>query len=70
MQHDDDDLARLMLARSPRFLAMLQRSRQSMRKGEGLSEKAFWEAVRTWAHERKAAAVKGPKRGGQLARGR
>jgi prevent-host-death family protein len=56
--HDDDDLERLMLARSPRFQAMLQRSRQSMKKGEGLSEKAFWDAVRKRAQERKAAAAK------------
>ena len=57
--YDDDDLERLMLARSPRFQAMLERSRQSIKKGEGLSEKAFWEAVRERAKERKAAAAKG-----------
>jgi prevent-host-death family protein len=57
--YDDDDLERLMLARSPRFQAMLQRSRQSIKKGEGLSEKAFWAAVRKRAQERKAAAAKG-----------
>jgi prevent-host-death family protein len=57
--YDDDDLERLMLARSPRFQAMLERSRQSIKKGEGLSEKAFWEAVRKRTQERKAAAAKG-----------
>src|SRR5947207_13155114 len=36
--YDDNDLERLMLARSPRFQAMLERSRQSIKKGEGLSE--------------------------------
>lgn len=56
---DDDDLERLMLGRSPRFQAMLDRSRQSIKEGKGLSEKAFWEAVRTRAQERKAAATKG-----------
>jgi hypothetical protein len=57
--YDDDDLERLMLARSPRFQAMLDRSRQSIKQGKGLSEKAFWEAVRKRAQERKAAAAKG-----------
>ena len=56
--YDDNDLERLMLARSPRFQAMLERSRQSIKKGEGLSETAFWEAVRKRAKERKAAAAK------------
>jgi prevent-host-death family protein len=54
--HDDDDLERLMLGRSPRFQALLDRSRQSIKEGKGLSEKAFWEAVRKRARERKAKA--------------
>ena len=57
--HDDDDLERLMLGRSPRFRALLNRSRQSIKEGKGLSEEAFWEAVRKRAQERKAAAAKG-----------
>jgi prevent-host-death family protein len=55
---DDDDLERLMLARSPRFQALLNRSRQSIKKGKGLSEDAFWDAVRKRARERKAKAAK------------
>ena len=49
---DDDDLERLMLARSPRFQALLKKSRQSIQKGKGLSEKEFWRAVkeRTTGH--------------------
>ena len=50
---------RLMLGHSPRFQALLDRSRQSIKEGKGLSEEAFWEAVRRRAQERKAAAVKG-----------
>ena len=42
---DDDDLERLLLARSPRFQALLSQSRQSLQAGKGLSEEAFWEAV-------------------------
>src|SRR5436305_14401890 len=57
--YDDDDLERLLLGRSPRFQAMLDRSRQSIKEGKGLSEKSFWEAVRKRAQARKAAAAKG-----------
>ncbi len=55
--NDDDDLERLLLERSPRFQAMLDRSRQSIKEGEGLSEGDFWKAVRKRAQERKAAAA-------------
>jgi prevent-host-death family protein len=54
--YDDDDLERLMLGRSPRFQALLNRSRQSIKEGKGLSEEAFWDAVRKRAQERKEAA--------------
>ena len=56
--YDDDDLERLMLGRSPRFQALLDRSRKSIEEGKGLSEKAFWEAVRKRAKERKIAKGK------------
>jgi prevent-host-death family protein len=52
---DDDDLERLMLGRSPRFQALLNRSRQSIKEGKGLTEVAFWKAVRKRTQERKAA---------------
>jgi prevent-host-death family protein len=55
---DDNDLERLMLGRSPRFQALLHRSRQSIKEGKGLSEKAFWEAVRKRAQERRTRATK------------
>jgi prevent-host-death family protein len=42
---DDDDLEMLLLARSPRFQALLDESRQSIRAGRGLSRDQFWEAV-------------------------
>src|SRR5437870_4614342 len=56
---DDDDLERLMLGRSPRFQTLLDRSRQSIKEGKGLSEEVFWEAVRKRTKERKASAAKG-----------
>jgi hypothetical protein len=61
--YDDDDLERLMLGRSPRFQALLDRSRESIKEGKGLSENAFWRAVRKRAQERKAAPGRRTKRG-------
>jgi len=43
--HDDDDLENILIARSPRFQAVLNKSRQSIKAGKGLSEKDFWKAV-------------------------
>jgi hypothetical protein len=42
---DDDDLERLLLSRLKRFQALLNKSRQSIKEGRGLSEAAFWQAV-------------------------
>jgi hypothetical protein len=42
---DDDDLERLLLARSPRFQEMLEKSRQSFREGKGFTREEFWKAV-------------------------
>ena len=57
--NDDDDLERILLGRSPRFQAMLERSRRSIKEGKGLAEEDFWKAVRKRAQERKAAAAAG-----------
>jgi prevent-host-death family protein len=42
---DDNDLENLILSRSPRFQALLDKSRQSLKAGKGLSRKDFWQAV-------------------------
>jgi prevent-host-death family protein len=42
---DDDDLESILLARSPRFQSLLEKSRKSLQAGKGLSEDAFWEAA-------------------------
>ena len=42
----DDDLEQILLARSPRFKALISKSRKSIRKGKGLSHKEFWKAVK------------------------
>ena len=44
---DDDDLERLLLARSPRFQSLLAKSRASIRKGKGLTHAVFWRAAST-----------------------
>jgi prevent-host-death family protein len=43
---DDDDLERLVLSRSPRFQALLDKSRASIKAGKGLLHKEFWKAVK------------------------
>jgi prevent-host-death family protein len=42
---DQDDLESIVLFRSPRFRALLERSRQSLRAGKGLSESEFWKTA-------------------------
>jgi prevent-host-death family protein len=42
---NDDDLESILLARSARFQTMLEKSRQSIRAGKGLSEEEFWNSV-------------------------
>ena len=42
---DDDDLEGLILARSPRFQGLLDKSRASIKAGKGLSRKEYWQAV-------------------------
>jgi prevent-host-death family protein len=44
---DEDDLENLVLARSPRFLARIEKARRSIRQGKGLTEAEFWTAVET-----------------------
>jgi prevent-host-death family protein len=43
---DDDDLERLLLSRSARFQALLNKSRRSIESGRGLSRHEFWKAAR------------------------
>jgi prevent-host-death family protein len=55
---DDNDLESLILARSPRFQALLDQSRQSIQAGKGLSRKDFWQAVAE--RQKKASKVRRP----------
>jgi prevent-host-death family protein len=43
---DDEDLERLLLARSAQFQVILNRSRRSIEDGKGLSRNEFWKAVK------------------------
>jgi prevent-host-death family protein len=50
----DEDLESLVLARSPRFQALLERSRRSIRAGRGLTSRAFWTARSARSRKRSA----------------
>jgi prevent-host-death family protein len=48
---DDEDLENLILVRSPRFQALLDKSRQSIKAGKGLSRDEFWSEVEKRNHK-------------------
>jgi prevent-host-death family protein len=58
---DDDDLERLILARSPRFQALLEKSRQSIKAGKGLSQEDFWQAVAEREKQKEQAGSVSPE---------
>jgi prevent-host-death family protein len=39
---DEEEIERLLMAYSPKLRAILERSRQQFRNGQGLSEEDFW----------------------------
>jgi len=57
---DDDDLEGLLLARSPRFQSLLARSRESIKRGEGLSREDFWKTIAERTPD-KAATTQGAR---------
>lgn len=42
---DEEDLERLILAHSPRFQALIEKSRRSIKAGKGVSHEEFWKTV-------------------------
>jgi prevent-host-death family protein len=58
---DDDDLERLVLSRSPRLQALLQKSRRSIQAGKGLAADDFWRAAR----QRTAGRAKSERQAGK-----
>jgi prevent-host-death family protein len=59
---DDDDVERLLLSRSAKFRALLDRSRTSITDGKGLSEREFWKAVRNRRDENQVHASESKRR--------
>ena len=57
---DDDELERLVLAHSPRFQALLDKSRSQIDQTGGIPHDQFWRDVR--ADSRKQATTNGPGR--------
>jgi prevent-host-death family protein len=55
---DPEELEHLMLAHSPRFQALFDESRASVRAGKRLARNAFWRAV---AERRRRKSEAGPK---------
>ena len=58
---DDDDLERLLLARSKPFRALLKKSSQSIANGKGLTSDEFWKAVEKRAKKRVSGKGNGAK---------
>jgi len=53
---DEEDLERLILAHSRRFQALLEKSRRSIKAGEGVSHNEFWKTV-AQRHKAKGASI-------------
>jgi prevent-host-death family protein len=43
--HDDDEAERLVMAHSPKLRAILEKSRQQIRAGQGIPHDQFWREV-------------------------
>ena len=59
---NDDDLESLILARSPRFQALLEKSRKSIKAGKGVSQEDFWQAVAEREKQKDQAEQVPPKK--------
>lgn len=42
---DEEELERLVLAHTPRFMGLLERAEKQIKRAGGVKHKAFWEAV-------------------------
>ena len=63
---DDDELERLVLAHSPKFQALLDKSRRQIDETGGIPHDQFWQEVRAESRE---AAGKGRRVPGRTKRG-
>ena len=55
---DEEEVERLLMARSPRLRAILERSRQQFRQGQWLSEEEFWSRIEQAQPSRETAKRK------------
>jgi prevent-host-death family protein len=53
---DEEDLERIVLSRSPRFQALLNKSRRSVAAGKGMPRDQFWKAVEQ-RHRRRSKKI-------------
>jgi len=42
---DEEELERLVLAHTPRFMALLDSAHERVKKGQGMKHSGFWKAV-------------------------
>jgi prevent-host-death family protein len=59
---DEEELERLVLAYSPRFQALLGKSRRSIKLGKGVSHGEFWKTVAA-GHSTKRSPSRSTKKG-------
>ncbi len=56
---DDDELERLLLAHSPKFQAMLEKSRRQIEETGGIPHDVFWREMEAESHEDTTGERKG-----------
>jgi prevent-host-death family protein len=59
---DDDELERLVLAHSPKFQALLEKSRCQIEETGGIAHDAFWREVRAENREEASKGKQGRRR--------
>src|SRR5438876_5397465 len=59
---DDEELERLVLAHSPKFQALLDRSRRQIEETGGIPHDVFWREVEAESHPNAAKAQRIPRR--------
>jgi hypothetical protein len=67
---DHDDLERLLLARNPRFQALMAQAEESIKAGRTLSSDEFWRQAYARADARAASQVTSPSSAPAIAESR
>ena len=60
--NDDDELERLVLAHSPKFQALLDKSRRRIEETGGIPHDVFWREVNAESHEKAEKPKHSPRR--------